>query len=141
MSAPSASGLKTVFQVSGNPKPNVKTARQNRPPPLSLRLSAAERAALEKDAGGVPLGTHIKAKLFKQRVRKKAVVQDAESLARALGLLGQSELFRNLDAIRRGIEAGDLILSADQQEHIASACAAVLLMRNELIKALGLKPE
>jgi hypothetical protein len=66
-----------------------------RPPPFSLRLSEAERARLECDANGLPLGGYIKTRLFGEeagaiRVRRAGLpVQDRAALGQALALLGQ----------------------------------------------------
>jgi len=43
-----------------------RAKKRTRTPPLSLRLSKAERARLEKDANGKALGTYIKERVFEK---------------------------------------------------------------------------
>ena len=120
--------------------------KKKRASPLSLRLSADERSALEKQAGRQSLNAFIKDRLFgddKQRNKSQRykVVKDYEALARVLSALGQTELFANLSSLIEQIESGDVVLPPEAEEEIGVACACVLLMRDDLVKALGLISE
>lgn len=113
-----------------------------RPAPLSLRLTALERKNLEKLAGDQPLGRFIKDRVFADTpVSRPAEITDRyQMLVRLLAALGESNVFANLDRIAKAIEAGDLDLSNEEREQIVLACLLVIQMRDDLIRALGLKP-
>ena len=110
--------------------------------PLSIRLNERERAQLEKAAGDMPLGRFIKQQVFygTPKASKAEVVDRYEMLARLLAALGETDAFANLDSIAKAVECGDVQLSAEQLEQIGATCLLVLEMRNDLIRALGLKP-
>jgi hypothetical protein len=111
--------------------------------PLSLRLSAMERKSLENLAGDQPLGRFIKERVFSDAPvsRPAEIVDRYQMLVRVLAALGESEVFANLDCIAKAVEAGDLVLREAQQEQIGAACLMVLEMRDDLIRALGIKPQ
>lgn len=116
--------------------------KPKRPAPLSLRLTALERKTLEKLAGGQPLGSFIKDRVFANApLSRPAEITDRyQMLARLLAALGESNVFGNLDRIANAVDAGDLEVSDQEREQIALACLLVLEMRDDLIRALGLKP-
>jgi len=123
-----------------------KPKKKKRPSPLSLRLSEDERSTLEDQAGRQSLNAYIKTRLFdddKQRNKSQRykVVEDYEALARVLSALGQTELFANLSTLIEQIKSGDVVLSPEAEEVIGVTCACVLLMRDDLVKALGLIAE
>ena len=83
---------------------------KRRDAPLSLRLSREERASLECEAGGLPLGTFIKSKLFDEaesRVRRHRPVRDQRTIAQLLARLGAGGLAAHMnelaDAARSGL--------------------------------------
>ncbi|SDT95332.1 hypothetical protein [Stappia sp. ES.058] len=117
-------------------------AQAKRPAPLSLRLNQAERKRLEKLSGDQPFGRFIKDRIFTEAPVSRAseIADRYQMLARVLAALGENDVFANLDAIAKAIGAGDLVLTEEQQDQIATACLLVLEMRNDLIRALGLKP-
>lgn len=114
--------------------------------PFSLRLSFEERAQLEKDAAGVPLGRYIRDKVLDgktrpRRRRGKFPVKDHEALGRVLGLLGGSRLSSNLNQLARAVHTGSLPVTPETEEAIKAACRDVRGMRRDLLKALGLPTE
>lgn len=115
---------------------------KKRAAPLSIRFSDRERKHLEKLANGQPLSRFIKGQIFSDapRASDAEVTERYEELARVLAALGESSVFGNLDILAKAIKAGDLELSDEQTDQIATACLFVLEMRNDLIRALGLKP-
>ena len=115
-------------------------------PPFSLRLNAEERQRLEVAAAGVPLGSYIKARLFDgdlspRRTRGQAPVKDHAALAQVLGMLGNMRLASNLNQLAKSANIGTLPLTPEVEEELATACAAVIAMRAELMRALGYKSE
>ena len=117
-------------------------AKRKRPAPLSIRLSDKERRKLETLAGDQPLGSFIKSRMFLENGPHGApnAVSRYEMLARLLAALGESEVFANLNVIAKAVQFGDLKLTDVQARQISAACLLVLEMRNDLIRALGLKP-
>lgn len=116
--------------------------RKKRPAPISLRLNDQERAALTAAAADMPLGTYIKAKVFDgdlkpRRTRGHHPVKDHKALAQALGLLGNLRLANNLNQLAKAANMGALPLSPEVEEELMTACAAVLAIRMEIMRALG----
>ena len=116
------------------------------PPPLSLRLTEAERAALEKAAGNASLSEYIRQRVFGEAVQKRKSrhrnpVKDQQALAHVLGLLGQTRIANNLNQLAKDSNCGALVLDEDTNAKIEEAYAHVISMRNELIRALGLIEE
>lgn len=112
------------------------------PPPFSLRLSDDERAKLEAAAADMPLGSYIKARLFdgdlsSRRTRGRAPVKDHAALAQVLGMLGNMRLASNLNQLAKAANIGTLPLTPEVEEDLQRACAAVIAMRAELMRALG----
>ena len=122
-----------------------KSAKPKQPPPVSLRLTHEERAALEKAALGMTLSAYIRSCLFGEkaaprRTRNKAPVKDHKALARVLGALGRSRIANNLNQIAKAVHMGALPVSPETERDIRDACRMVRHMRFLLMNALGLKP-
>lgn len=114
--------------------------------PFSLRLSFEERAQIEKEAAGMPLGRYIRDKVLDgkarpRRTRGRFPVKDHEALGRVLGLLGGSRLSSNLNQIARAVHTGSLPVTPETEAAIKIACREVRQMRQDLLKALGIAPE
>jgi hypothetical protein len=114
--------------------------------PFSLRLTFEERAQIEKEAAGVPLGRYIRDKVLDgkarpRRTRGRFPVKDHEALGRVLGLLGGSRLSSNLNQIARAVHTGSLPVTPETEAAIKIACREVRQMRRDLLKALGIAPE
>lgn len=135
----SESSAQSAFAVAvGTPAP--RKARTL--PPFSLRLTVEERAKLEQAAAGMALGAYIRVKLLggdltPRRTRGAAPVKDHAALAQVLGMLGHMRLANNLNQIARSANIGALPLTPEVEEELAKACAAVIAMKAELMRALG----
>ena len=121
-------------------------AEKKSPPPISLRLTVTERAALEKAAVNLSLSAYIRQCIFgdqveKRKLRTRNPVKDHEALARVLGLLGKSRIANNLNQLAKDSNCGALILDDETSAKIDEAYMDVQSMRNELIRALGLIEE
>lgn len=128
--------------AAAKPKPR---AKPKCPPPFSLRLSFEERARLVRDAAGMSLGAYIRERLFGEDVaprktRGKFPVKDHEALGRVLGALGSSRLSSNLNQLAKAANTGSLPVTPETEAELREACAAVLVMREELLLALGRGP-
>lgn len=131
--------MMAAFATAGG-KPQL--ARTESPPPFSLRLSTVERNQLEQAAAGMPLGGYIRARLFDgdltpRRSRGRTPVKDHAALAQLLGMLGNMRLASNLNQLARAANIGTLPVTPEVEEDLAKACAAVIAMRAELMRALG----
>lgn len=130
------------FGPEPTPPPQPKRKRQA---PFAIRLTKDERARLEREAAGAPLGTYIKAKALGApplRLRRNGLaVADRQALAKALALLGQSRLSSNLNQLARLANIGALPMTAETEAELAAALADVRTVRRLLVAALGLKPE
>lgn len=118
--------------------------RARRAAPLSIRLTAAERARLEALAGAQPVSSFIKEVVFgsggavpRRAARSSGV--DRELLGRVLSALGQSRLSSNLNQIAKAVNLGCLPVTPETESGLRDACHAVRLMRNALLGALGVE--
>lgn len=115
--------------------------------PFCLRLTNQERARLEEEAGNLPLGAYIRARLLggsadkasppRRKLRRR--VEDTAQLTQALSLLGRSHLTENLSELARAVQRGFLPVSKETQTQIQEACRDVRRMREALLAALGHK--
>lgn len=122
-----------------------KVAKKAYPPPFSMRLTADERARLDVLRGNKSLSAYVRQQLFGDDVapRKKggiSPVQDADALARALGMLGQSRLSSNLNQLAKAVNSGSLPVTPETEADLAAACRDVSAMRADLLRAFGKSP-
>ncbi len=119
------------------------SAKHKRPAPFSIRLSAEERAWLERKAGSRPLGRYIRAKLLGDdetpRKAARAPSIDYALLGQMLGMLGKSEQVSCLFLLLAAAEAEHVALGEAERQALDEACADVHEMRTLLIRALGLR--
>ena len=112
------------------------------PPPFSLRLTYEERAILEAEAGGKPLGAYIREKILGEKAsartrRGNSPVKDKEALGRVMGALGASRLSANLNQLARAVNSGSLPVTPETEAELKDACKGVADMRADLLHALG----
>ncbi|MDE1466920.1 plasmid mobilization protein [Aurantiacibacter sp. D1-12] len=116
-------------------------ARKPYDPPFSLRLSFEERARLEEQAEGMPLGAYIRERLLNDPPRRKRVSQiDRDALLRVLGKLGQSRLANNMNQIAKQANQGTLPVTPETEDALLSASEDIAEIRKALITALGMEP-
>lgn len=114
-------------------------------PPFSLRLTAEERARLESEATGKPLGAYIRERLLgddtaPRKRRGNSPIKDHEALGRVLGALGQSRLSSNLNQLAKAVNTGSLPVTPETEAELKEACREVSELRDELLRALGKSP-
>ena len=85
--------------------------RKNSNAPFCLRLSIEERARLEREAVGLPMGEYIRQRVFdestpKRRTRNKHPVKDHQILSQLLGELGRSRIPNNLNQLAKAANNG-----------------------------------
>lgn len=115
------------------------------PPPFSLRLTQEERARLEAEANGKPLGAYIRERLLGDDVapRKKpgnSPVKDKEALGRVVGALGASRLSSNLNQLAKAVNTGSLPVTPETEAELVEACREIADVRADLLRALGKSP-
>lgn len=134
--------LTGVFNSSQSyPSPTPRPKRK-RPTPFAIRLSKDERGQLEREAAGAPLGTYIKAKALGAPLRRRhsgLSMEDRQSFAQALGLLGKSRLSSNLNQLAKLANIGALPLTPEVESELLAALAEVRAIRRLLMESLGLK--
>lgn len=126
------------------------TEKQPKTIPFSIRLTRAEREELERRAGKRPVGAFARERLFGHKEtdgrrakakRTRFPTADKTALAQVLGLLGQSNLARNLDTIAEAARIGALPLTPDMLTRIDQACRDIAAMKSALMQSLGIKEE
>lgn len=129
------------FNAAASQRAKVK--HRKRPSPVSIRVSDGEKMQLQEWAGTTPISTYVKSVLFDgkkpRNARCSAAIRDYQALAQVLSALGRSGVFTNLDKMVQDAEAGRLNLSDKDVETVLTACAVVTQMRDDLVRALGLK--
>lgn len=111
--------------------------------PFSIRLTEDERRSLLERAGKLPLGVFIRDLILaggSQTPRRRTAnpVKDHEALARVLAAFGQSRIANNLNQLAKAVNTGALPVTPETESEIHAACTAVIAMRRDLIRALGL---
>ncbi|MGE4069820.1 MAG: hypothetical protein AB7E72_01440 [Lysobacterales bacterium] len=145
MSKPSQApgSINPIFESAASPR---KTSRRRSEDtrPFSIRLTAAERAHLKRQAGRRPLGQHIRTVLLGDSASKRQVTRrpqiDDQQLAALLSGLGQSRLSSNLNQLAKSANMGTLDVDDDIRRELHHACAAVIAMREALLIALRMSP-
>ena len=132
--------LKTFADAAG-PTPPAKPQRNK---PVSVRFTPEERTLLEQRAGKRSLSSFLREcalgdDVSVRKSRGTNPVKDHVALARVLSALGRSNLARDLDTLSWSIEEGMLHLSEPDQRVFRDACVSVVMIRRDLMKALGLK--
>ncbi len=105
---------------------------------LTIRLSPEERATIDEAAerAGLMTGSYTRQTLLggpaPRQVRRP--IAERKELARILGQLGH--IGGNLNQIAKNMNTGVLVYEAE----IDAACAALVSMRDAVLKALGRDP-
>lgn len=106
--------------------------RKAKSKPFSIRLTDAERAQLEREAGSKPLAVYMRSKLLSN---------DKPTLARLLASLGASDLSRSMRDIAASARNGSFEETPETLQSLESACVVIEDMRTILLRALGLRPK
>ncbi len=118
-------------------------------PPISIRVTFAEKAALEKMAGGQPLSSYIKNQLFGgttgpgpglnlgMGATSRRVDSRARLLAQILAKLGESDLGPSMNELASAAKTGSLYVTDLVEGQLVQACADIAELRLLLLEALG----
>ncbi|MEM9097863.1 MAG: hypothetical protein AAGC79_05005 [Pseudomonadota bacterium] len=141
------SHLSDLFNRSSaeNRSKQAKKPKRKRPSPISVRVTDAERAELERRSAGTSLSSFMKECALRKsamprRTRGKFPVKDHQALARVLRALGSAPLANRFHRIPLAIEEGRVVVDDDMRKELRGAIEDVAAMRADLVKALGLKP-
>ena len=108
---------------------------------VCVRMSRSERDRLRREAKGRNLSAYVRGRLL-DRSGGYVDTELAKTLAaRILGQLGQSGLGAELKALREAAYAGVLDRDSELETKLDQACTDIALMRHDLIRLLGIKPE
>lgn len=129
--------LQTDFAAVTHNRPQ-KTKRLS---PLSVRLSAEQRAQLERDAVGMSLNAYVLSKLFAAPHRKKLPTKRDKAIASALRRMSHAGLATYLASQIVAQEEGRLGLSKADEIELRKAYAECFHIRRDLVEALGLQAE
>lgn len=129
--------------VAPRSKPERKAGPGKSARPFSIRLTEDEKRRLLDRAGAVPLSAYVRDLVLDdthRAARRRAAnpVKDHEALARVLAALGQLRIASNLNQLAKAANIGALLVDPETEQEISGACAAVLAMREDLMRALGL---
>lgn len=110
---------------------------------MSIRFGDEERELLSKFSGNKPLSTYVREFVIKEHgiktKRTKAPSVDRQEVARALSVLGRSELAPLLREALSAIDEDVLLLDWKTESDLRVACAELSAMRRDLMTALGLR--
>lgn len=128
-----------AFARASAPKPK---KRNRRLPPLSIRLSRAERAELEARAGDLPISTYAKSLLFAvtakpARLSPRNPSLDHQILGQLLEALGQAEIAPHLAVLADAARSGSLPFDDVTADQIERRVTDIAWMRSQLMEALG----
>jgi len=110
---------------------------------LSVRLSPAERAALEAQAGNQPLSTYVKGVLLHGERARSASTRthtDHAMLARILSALGKSQLSASLERLSYAAANGSLYVDNNTLRRLHQAFNDIAVLHYSLLSALGKRP-
>lgn len=110
--------------------------KPKRPPPVSIRFNAKERAALAEMAKGEALGPYIKRRVLKRKSRPSS--KEHQAIAKTLRGLGQSGVSGALSTLLLAVEEGRLPIEREDEKALRRAVADVAALRWDLMAALGL---
>lgn len=131
--------------------------KRARGPTVAMRVSAEEKAALERAAGNMSLNAYLRGRVLgdsgasalpPSRSHGKKPLEDREALGRVLAALGRSgipDALERLIAAQQGRPSG--LFNARAADNAAThaallrACADIAAIRIDLLRALGLKPQ
>ncbi|WP_282077167.1 hypothetical protein [Epibacterium ulvae] len=112
--------------------------------PVSVRFTPEERALLGKRAGKQSLSGYIRDCVLAgdakpRRSRGLNPVKDHAALSQVMRTLGQTNLARDLEGLAWAVEDGTIQLDEKSERLLRLACVAVVEMRKDLLRALGLR--
>ena len=113
--------------------------------PFSIRLTPAERARLEEDANGEPLGAYVKKTLFapttKATARRAMIDNHRVLIAQVLAMVGSSGIGDALTSMAVAIKMGTVAEDQDILDALNGAQNELSDIRAHLLKALDIRKD
>ena len=114
--------------------------------PFSIRLTEDERERLVAAAGGIPLGSYIKATMlgYAPPIRRRASPlpkQDKRVLAKALGLFSRSNVANNLNQLTKAVNIGTLPVTLETDADLKETLRLVRRLHDLMMDGLGYRME
>lgn len=112
------------------------------PPPYSIRFTLEERRQLKEHAGSRPVSAYIREQSLQNpspRRSYRKLSENHEILGALLDELGKTRLSSNLNQLAHACNSGTLDVTEETEAAIIEARDEIRLMREHLVKALGLK--
>ncbi|PZU85748.1 MAG: hypothetical protein DI527_20935 [Chelatococcus sp.] len=114
--------------------------------PFSIRLTEDERARLVAAAGGIPLGSYIKATMlgYAPPIRRRASPlpkQDKKVLAKALALFARSRVSNNLNQLTKAVNMGTFPVTPETEAELRELLRLVRRLRDLMMDGLGYRME
>lgn len=140
--------------TDGKPKSTLRKAfsspakpvrrRREKLTPVSVRLTADEKAMFKRDAAGQSLSGYLRDCALQVSPDGDSAIMSRQrkpEFARMLSALGHSSLTRDFEALAIAVRNGTHVGSADSEELIVQAYLTIAIIREDLIAVLGLKPD
>ena len=124
--------------------------QKNKLHPLSFRVNAKEKARIKSfaDKRKQSVSQYVRAMALSggndpahPPNQETDPAFKIEMAAKILGALGKSGALANLSTLADAAQAGALPVSEELEAELRDACALVLAIRNDLVRALGIKPQ
>lgn len=145
-------GFNDVGKVEASPTRSTNAACKSPPrhkitrdcPRVTVRFSRADYEKLQELADGASLAVYLRAKALDRELPKRkrgagASIEDRAAVAQLLALLGQSRIANNLNQLAYQANVGSLVIEDQEKTKIEEAYINVKLMRQALMKALGMR--
>jgi len=110
--------------------------KSKRLPPLSIRVTAAEKAQIKRNAGNTPISAYAKKRLLKADTRNVVMQKD---VAQILAKLGQSGYAPNFAIMANATRHGALMATDDVAASILQACDDIAAIKSMLMRFLRIK--
>lgn len=111
--------------------------------PFSIRLTPAERARLQEDAAGEPLGAYAKKVLFapttKAAARRAMIEHHRKLIGQVLAMIGSSGIADALTTLALAIHSGTFEDEGEIRTALERSEAELSEMRAALLKALDIR--
>lgn len=117
------------------------TERKKYAPPLSVRMTLAQKARLKSnaDAAGRTIGSFVRKVLFDEpvpEIRERSPRGDMLLIGQLLGKIGASRISSNLNQLAKAMHSGSLAVTPEVLREVENACKEIHDMNKMLHQAL-----
>lgn len=132
---------KSFNKASGHKKKLTKERATKR---LYIRLTASERAELDRLSGSQTVSAYVREKALGEHVVKRITLRKPKmediQYSTLLAALGQSRLSSNVNQLAKHANMGTIDCTQNVEQQLEDASNAILAMRDALFMALGHRP-